>query len=255
MLVIRSEQMQLLGLAELELFKRDLLRHLAGFAPELHALRGDAVFRLLIDQGVARAASYGFSHRGPLRFFVECMVAYGVEFDTDTQIHGLHEVLVRRHANGQQWHADQAYAVVRRYQIQTRGPDNAHAIEALRRLGAYLDRLDSLHDADLERELIELMARIHPEKFEFVGREGLKLLIAQARREAARHGLAQAAGAGLLCGLMFALGKGIPRDPLYPWVQDSLTQRPGRDTAWRIESLRRKTELYLTATLDRLPVR
>lgn len=255
MLVIRTEQMHLLGLAEFELFKRDLLRHLADFAPELHALRGDAVFRAVVDQGVARAASYGFSHRGPLRFFVECMVAYGVEFDTDTQIRGLHDVLVRRHGNGQQWHADQAYAVVRRYQIQTRGPDNTYAIEALRRLGAYLDRLDSLHDADLEQELLALMARIHPEKFEFAGREALRPLVAQARQEAARHDLAQAAGVGLLCGLMFALGKGITRDPLYPWVQDSLTPRPGRDAAWRIESLRRKTRLYLTATLGRLPAR
>ncbi|MBX3635766.1 MAG: hypothetical protein KF683_10330 [Rubrivivax sp.] len=253
MLVIRSEQMRLLGLAELEVFKQDLARHLAGFAPELFALRGESVFRAVVDQGVSRAARYGFTHRGPLRFFVECMVAYGVEFDTDVQIQGLQDVLVRSHANGQQWHADQAFAAVRRYQIQTRGRDNAYAIEALRRLGAYLAWLDSLPDAGLEAELLQLMASIHPEKFGFVGPALLGRLITQARQEAARHGIEQPSGVGLLCGLMFALGHGITRDPLYPWVNDSLAQPPARDAAWRIESLRRKTRLYLTAVLDRLP--
>lgn len=255
MLVIRSEQMRLLGLAEFDLFKQGLLRHLAGFAPELHALRGDEVFRAVVDQGVARAAGYGFTHRGPLRFFVECMVAYGTEFDTDVQIRDLQECLVRNHANGQAWHADQAFAAIERFQIQTRGRDNVHAIAALRRLGPFLQRLDTLDDAHLEPGLLDLMARIHPEKAEFVGRERLGRLIAQARQEATRCGIASAAGVGLLGGLMFALGHGIARDPLYPWVGDTLVQAPAQDAVRRIERLRRKTRRYLSATLDHLPAR
>jgi hypothetical protein len=254
-LIIRSEQMRLLCLATLDRFKQDLTRQLADFAPELHALRGEAVFRAVVDQGVARAASYGWTHRGPLRFFVECMAAYGAEFDTDVQIPGLHELLVCPHANGQQWHADQAFAAIERFQIHTRGRDNAYAIEALRRLEPFLERLDALRDASLEGDLLELMAAIHPEKFEFVGREALGRLIVQARQEAVRLHAATAAGVGLLCGLMFALGHGVARDPLYPWVHDTLARPQAQDARQRIESLRRKTRRYLTATLDHLPAR
>jgi hypothetical protein len=247
--------MRLLRLSALDLFKEDLLQHLSRFAPELHALRGDEVFRHLIDEGVARAARYGFTNRGPLRFFLECMLSYGAEFDTDVQIRGLQESLVHQHANGQEWHADQAFAAIERYQIQTRGPGNDHAIQALRRLGPFLERLDSLADGSLETDLFALMARVYPQKFEFVGQERLRGLIAEARQEAARFNMATAAGAGLLCGLMFALGHGISRDALYPWVRTTLTQPPVQDAARRIERLRRKTRIYLKATLNNLPAR
>jgi hypothetical protein len=255
LLAIRSEQMRLLGLAALEGFKQDLLRHLAGFAPELHALRGDDVFRQVIDQGLARAAGYGFTNRGPLRFFVECMLSYGAEFDTDIQIRGLQECLVREHANGQEWHADQAFAAIERFQVQTRGRHNDYAIGALSRLGPFLDRLDSLRDGSLEADLLDLISRVYPEKLEFVGRDRLRRLMAVARDEAARSGMATAAGVGLLSGLMFALGHGIARDPLYPWVHATLTHPPAQDAARRIERLRRKTRIYLKATLANLPAR
>jgi hypothetical protein len=247
--------MRLLGVATLERFKQDLLRHLSGFAPELHALRGDEVFRQVIDQGVARAARYGFTNRGPLRFFLECMLSYGAEFDTDVQIRDLQESLVREHGNGQEWHADQAFAAIERFQIQTRGRHNGYAIEALNRLDPFLDRLDALRDESLEADLLDLMARVHPEKFTFVGRERLRGLMTAAREEATRFEIATAAGVGLLSGLMFALGHGVSRDPLYPWVHATLTHPPAEDAARRIERLRRKTRLYLKATLENLPAR
>ncbi len=255
MLVIRSEQMRLLGLAGVELFKKDLLRHLAGFAPELHTLHGDDVFRAVIDQGVSKAGTYGFTNRGPLRFYAECMLAYGTQFDTDIQIRGLQEALLHRHGNGQAWHADQAFTAIERFQIQTRGRDNSYAVAALHRLGPFLDQLDTLQQPTLEPDLLGLMARIHPEKFAFVGPERLRHLVTQARQEATHFGIAQPAGVGLLCGLMFALGHGVASDPLYPWVRNTLVQEPTQDATRRIESLRRKTRRYLTATLDHLPAR
>ena len=253
MLVIRSDQMRLLRAAAFEQFKVDMLRHLAGFAPELHALRGDEAFREVIDDGFARAARCGFGNRGPLRFFVECMLAYGSSFDTDVQIPELREILAQPHHNGQQWQADQAFAAVERYQIRTRGRDNQYAIAALRRVGPFLEGLDSLDGRNLEADILGLMVAVQPEKTEFIGRERMLLLLKQAQEEAARWGCASAAGVGLLCGLMFALGHGVTRDPLYPWVRSTLAHAPEQDADRRIERLRRKTRMYLQATLEALP--
>lgn len=252
-LVIRSDQMLLFRNAASEQFKVEMLRHLARFAPELHALRGDEVFRKVVDDGLARAANCGFDHRGPLRFFLECMLAYGASFDSDVQIPGLQQSLVQAHGNGQQWRADQAFAAVERYQLRTRGRDNRHAIAALQRLCPFLESLDSLDGQKLEADILGLMATVHPEKAEFVGRERLLLLMKQAQDEAARWGCASAAGIGLLCGLMFALGHGVTRDPLYPWVRKTLAHPAQQDAARRIERLRRKTRMYLKATLQALP--
>jgi hypothetical protein len=245
--------MEVLGLAVLEGFRETLLRHLAGFAPELYALRGEQVFRQVIDVGVARAARYGFTNRGPLRFFLECMFAYGAEFDEDFQIPDLQECLAMKHENGQLWHSERVFAVIDRYQSSTRGRGNEFAIAALRRLSSFMDGIDALRDDTLESDLFDLMARIHPEKVEHVGQDRLRRLIALAREDAERFGMATAVGAGVLSGLMFALGVGVSRDPLYPWVRDTLTEPAQEASARRIERLRRKTRMYLDATLKNLP--
>jgi hypothetical protein len=244
--------MEVLGLPSLDRFKAELLQHLSAFSPELHALRGDGVFRQVIDDGVAKAASYGFTNRGPVRFFLECMLTYGVAFDTDFQIRDLRERLVHQHGNGQAWHADRAFTAIERYQLQTRGRDNDYAIAALERLGPFLERLDALTENNFDADLLETMARIYPEKFRFVGEERLRRLVAVARDEATHFAIPTPGGIGLLAGLMFALGLGICRDPLYPWIHDTLV-RPGmQDPIRRIERLRRKTRLYLRATLKNL---
>ena len=253
MLTIHADQMEILGLSVLDRFKEELLRHLAGFAPELHALRGDKVFRVVIDQGVAKATHYGFTNRGPMRFYLECMFAYGAEFDRDFQIAGVEEQLALKHHNGQLWHAEQVFAVIDRYQLATRGRGNEFAIAALRSLGPFMDALDTLADDTLEVQLLDLMHRIHPRKSGHVGQDGLKRLVATARDEAASFDIGSAAGCGLLCGLMFALGIGISRDPLYPWVRETLVTPPVQDAAVRVERLRRKTRMYLNATLNNLP--
>jgi hypothetical protein len=251
-LVIRSDQMRLLQQSTFDQFKVELVRHLATFAPELHTLRGDAGFRTLVDAGLRRAAGYGFSNRGPLRFFAECMLSHGAEFDTDPQLRGLFECLTQVHDNGQAWHAGRAFATVERYQIQARGRHNQYAIQALRRVPPFLDRLDTLSLASLEADLLALMRTVQPEKVEFVGSEGLRRLVAAATQQAERAGVASAAGIGLLCGLMFALGHGVARDPMYPWVGATL-ERPSSESAQRrVERLRRKTRRYLGAVLKHL---
>ncbi|MFM2059620.1 MAG: hypothetical protein RLY71_4005, partial [Pseudomonadota bacterium] len=185
-------------------------------------------------------------------FFLECMLAYGAEFDSDVQIPGVRETLNLFHNNGQQWLADQAFAAVERYQIRTRGCDSCYAVAALRRLDPFLERLDSLDGPTLESDILGLMVTVHPEKAEFLGRERMLLVLKQARVDAARWDCASAAGVGLLCGLMFALGHGVTRDPLYPWVSKTLAHPAEQDLTRRIERLRRKTRMYLKATLEAL---
>jgi hypothetical protein len=244
--------MEVLGRPMLEQFKSELLQGLSVFSPELHALRGDGVFLRVIEDGLAKAARYGFTNRGPIRFFLECMLTYGIEFDVDFQIRDLGERLTHRHLNGQAWHADQAFVAIERYQLQTRGRDNDYAVQALNRLAPFLERLDALHEDSLEADLLGVLASIYPEKFQYVGEDRLRRLAAVARDEATRFAIATPSGVGLLAGLMFALGLGISRDPLYPWVRDTLTRPAVQDPARRIERLRRKTRLYLRATLNNL---
>lgn len=245
--------MQVLGFSVLDRFKEDLLEHLSRFAPELFAIRGEAIFREVIDDGLARSARYGFTNRGPVRFFIECMVAYGTGFDTDFLMPNVHEGLTAQRSDGQLARAVDVFDAIDRYQVATRGRNNELAIAALRRLEPFLNALDSLSADTLESRVLELVDRIHPEKATYVGRDRLLRLVAVAREQAVGHGVATGPGIGLLAGLMFALGLGVVTDPLYPWVGGTLATPPEQDAALRIERLRRKARIYLATTLKNLP--
>ncbi len=112
-----------------------------------------------------------------------------------------------------------------------------HSIQALQRLQQFTGRIESFSGENLEAEILDMMQRVHPEKFEFVGGRILRVLIGQAQGDAARFQITTPAGVGLLGALMFALGHGIARDPLYPWVHNTLTSPPDQDQE-RIARLR-----------------
>jgi hypothetical protein len=48
---------------------------------------------LTVRKGIERAAGYNFTLRGPLRFYVEAMLSFGSDFNTDPQLAWAVEVL------------------------------------------------------------------------------------------------------------------------------------------------------------------
>lgn len=236
-------------------FKQELLQHLGKFAPELYAIRGDDCFRKVIDDGVARAAKYGFTLRGPVRFFLECELSYGCEFDTDIQMSAVAAAFADtdpEDRGGQLERADEIFDVLQQFQDETRGAENEYAVQALQKLGQYMERINEFGHSELEGNILRLMSAVYPEKFYFVGNDMLRVLISQATAEAERLKVATPAGTALLAALMFALGSGITRDPLYPWVSHTLTEPPDQDPEKCVERLRKKAQTYLGATLSTL---
>src|SRR3954454_24480566 len=83
MWTIRSEQFDVFEQAALSHFEDDMVRHLREFAPAHAKGVGDAGLRRVIRVGIERAKSYGYSLRGPVRFYIELMIQFGSDFDTD----------------------------------------------------------------------------------------------------------------------------------------------------------------------------
>jgi len=85
MLVIRKEQMKVLSKYMLEQFENRMVDHLRDMFPEQTEDMTTEDLRHLIREGIDKAEAYDITDELEVETYLECMVQYGVNFDTDTQ--------------------------------------------------------------------------------------------------------------------------------------------------------------------------
>lgn len=246
MLTIRAVQLQALSAVPRQAFEDQLVAHSRQFAPRLHELRGEACLRGVVQAAMARARGAGFVERGPVRFWLELMLAFGHDWDTDPQLAWARPALDDRAATALA-RAQALYLAMADYVAEVDGEGKRFALAALRRVMAA--DWDAIVEQGAPGGLLASMASLYPEKADRVGRAGLERIGAAAERAAAEHGLAQAGAPALLAGLMFGFGHGVLTDPLYAWVGSTLAA-PEADR--RARRLAAKTRTYVLAMLDHL---
>jgi len=252
MLEIRDEQMAVFEQAALKNFEGEMVEHLKKFSPQHCEVMGEPRVRSVIQLGMARAKTYGFTNRGPVRFYLEMMFMFGTDFDTDPLLPWVGKILKKAARPDQMERADQLYGHLMEYAEKVAGPDNAYIKEALRR--ASLQRFEDLPlpAGNFEKEMIARLTANYPQKCEYVGEAALRELIPLGIALARKYSVSTAAGKVFLIGLMFAQGHGFATDPQLPWIQATLNNPAITDANKRIERLYSKTMTYLRHVLASL---
>jgi len=83
MLTIKSDQLKILEQAAFQDFEERMVLHIREFFPDNFDAMGEADSRLLIQHGIEQAALYGFVSKQDVCKFIDLMVCFGAEFDTD----------------------------------------------------------------------------------------------------------------------------------------------------------------------------
>lgn len=232
-------------------FEDEMLAHCRFAAPRLAEIRGEDTIRAVIRLGMKRARAHGLTTRGPVRYHIDLMLAFGCDFDSDPQYPWVAASLADTEGMAEMARAEQLHALVSAHAAEVLGPDNAYAIEALRAfrelpLGDHLGP-----GRDQRSGLIGALRLVYPRKADRVGEAGLDALFEAGTVQAEHHGLPQEPGAGVLTALMFGFGHGITRDPLYPWVAAALADT-ARPPVERLQRLHRKTLTYVDAIVKHL---
>lgn len=249
---IRDEQLTALDEVRMPDFAFEMARHLADFTPLHAALLGEEGLREIAEAGVERARAYGFTRRGPVRFYIELLFMLGWGFDSDPQLPWARETLTEAEIPDQVARADRLHELAVHYRTTVGGKDGAIALRALRRAREEPYEVEPLPGESLERLAFRRMEAVHPEKCDYVGAEALRSLLQTAQAEAQRYSLSSAAAVGLVTGLMFALGSGVVGDPKYPWILGTLANRAISDPGRRAERLYSKAMTYLDQAIEHL---
>ena len=232
--------------AAVEEFEHQMVRHVAGFAPKHAEVLGETVVRAVVHDGINRAAGYGFTNRGPVRFYIELMFMFGSDFETDPQLRWTAE-LKNVNALGQAACADRLYERVRAFSDAVAGPNYAFEKRALDRFVTLLNARSLLLKLYSEADVLSRLRALYPEKCACIGDDALQALLLKASEIGRRRDIATAFGIAVLTGLLFAFGHGCTTDLQFSWIGASLDESTGRDPEVRAEHLLSKASAYLRA--------
>jgi hypothetical protein len=243
--------MRALEEAQVERFADELVAHIKGFAPIQFKSMGEEAVRTTISLGLKNARGYGFTLRGPARFFVEIMFMLGSFFDTDPQYRAITRPLWDKNDADETARADRLYDKITAYVDFTSGPQHEYERLALSRavqtrpddLGAFAKRPAS--------DLVGVLSAIHPQKVQTLGKSAIVALVEKAYAAAAKRGASWAVGGPLFAGLMFTFGHGCLADPQYPWIAGTLEDTGSSDASVVLERLFQKFRIFLRQAQSR----
>jgi hypothetical protein len=249
MLVIRKEQIDVLTQSMLKGFEDEMVEHLAEFSPPLFKVIKEEQMRKAVRFGFDKCDKYGFTLRGPMRLYLEMMLLFGSHFDTDPQYPWASEILFDRHSVSQMQRADWLYEKIVDYQEKVSGPNGENTRAALESLSEMSKNPLSLPEKEFEESIRREMRRVYPQKVDYVGKENLGNLIVEGREAARKYEFPSTRGDTLMIVLKFAFGHGCEDDPLYPWINRTLTDEKIVDSQARMERLERKSTTWLDHVL------
>src|SRR5262249_44287198 len=98
-LAMRPSQMAEFSRVEVQKFKSWMLVHLNKFFPTECQSAGEMHIKETIQYGIKRAASYGITSKSDVCKYIDLMVVFGRDFDTDRGLPWASEVLSRRNSS------------------------------------------------------------------------------------------------------------------------------------------------------------
>ena len=250
MLVIRKEQLDVLGSIPQKQFEVSLIRHFFHFYPQDCARVGEGQIGRLVQLSIDRAAGYGYHSRQEVGFYCNLMLMLGVDFDHDPQIPWAVE-------QANDWTMANPLERIQRlfetsltYLAEAFGENGGYLARALVRIRDYdLESAPEVKNPQLETGLLSLFEFLCPQKFKVQGVDPTRALIRRGIEDAARYGISGGRGLSVYITLMFMLGAGFDHDPVYPWTGSILNDLSLIDGMEKARQLYRASIAYVNRVL------
>jgi len=225
MLRIRSEQIEAFESARAAHFEPRTVQHLKERFPKHCDVLKDEGILEVIHYGIGRAETYGLTHQSEVRLFIDLTLMFGRYFDTDLQIPWAAEILTDDDLTDQLVKAQRLHAAAMDYLDQTAGPNNAFIDAALQKA---LNEPVDIATGDVSRfqsTMLIKLEQIWSAKYDYIGEETARQLIKLGISAARRYGLKTESGVLIYIVMMYLLGVGFDRDPLFAWAAPILNDK------------------------------
>lgn len=188
---------------------------------------------MLVRRGVAEAASKAYSSRRQASVYVSLMLMLGTDFADDPQLPWVADYLGAQSIADPTMRLEQLFAAALDYLGATAGEDGEWIAGALTRMRAFeLSAAPGRTGEGWISDVAAILKQFYPEKYHHQGDTAMRRMIWIGARRARQAGLAERHGVFVFVSLMFMLGSGFDRDPLFPWAARVLNDAAhGSETA------------------------
>lgn len=245
MIIINEKQMAGFKAAALTNFESEMVTHCSEFSPRLYTVLGEAQVRSVVHQALERAALYGFTHKGPVRLFIDMTLLFGSDFDTDPQYPWAQMVLIETGSIPQMKRAEHLHKKAADYIEKVNGADDIYTFQALERIAAMTRNTAEFSSDAFVPQMREQVAQLYPEKAAYLGDTALERLCHNGMERAKDYGMTTGHSFAVMSTLMLAFGHGCADDPLYPWIMRTLNDKRIADPMSRAKRLEKKATTWL----------
>lgn len=227
-MIIRDAQVKAMEAAAEGNYIGELMAHCREFAPGPVSAMTEEELRLAVTKGVDAAEKDGFDLRGPVRFYIDLMLAFGSGFATDPQYPWAAEILAKHEEMGQMERAEELNKKTQGVFAAIFGEKNEFSLRALEVMLERVKAGMSFKREGFKQDMLQSLKEIYPQKFAAVGEDALKKMITNAiARGRDRYGFKAPRSMALAVTLMYAFGHRFDVDPFLPWI--SRTLKPKQD--------------------------
>lgn len=198
------------------------------------------------------AVSQGFSKRGPIRFWLDLSLIFGIGFYCDPQYPWISRLLSETEGLAEMERAERMYEAVRAYMKDACGQQAILVWQALRNLRVKIDQPLSFDPTHLSDDFVALMKSIYPEKAARCGDGALKQLSEDTMHRARSvYAFSDPHALGLMVTLAFCFGHHFDRDPFKKWIGRTLAKSGSMSPNELAEKLKSRAVIWLDATLSK----
>jgi hypothetical protein len=254
MLTIRKEQMRVLGSVALRSFEMALVRHFFEFFQDECRLLGTHQVRRVVQLGMSRAMPLGYKTNREIGLYINLMFMLGSDFENDPQIPWARDQIRDQGVFRPYDRIRRVFQSALDYLGETSGDNNGNLVRALIRIRDYnLAAAPTSSGQQLEDDLFELFGKLHPQKQGVQGEQPTRALIRLAGERVKEYGPTSNPALAVYSVLMFMLGAGFDKDPLYPWASEVLNLTDDRREPARVPSLHYAAMEHLRESLTHKP--
>ncbi len=279
-MIIRKTQIEALEEASVNNFVGEMARHCEEFSPHLTKTLNNEQLNEAVRHGIEKAEEYGFTQRGPVRFFIDLMIVFGSDFDTDPQYPWIAEILnpgsdasgnakdnqAKDEKSAEQFEtpvvqqtsedepsqmerSEMLFEKTSEYLKKIDGEKNKYTLEALQELSDRLEQGLTFNKENFDADMLKLMEEIHPRKYEETGEEALRELVGKSKSKGLKElEFRTPRSVALVIVLAFAFGHEFDKDRFLPWIAKTLNKEE-TPPAEKAEELEKRAVIWLKAVL------
>lgn len=242
---IRTTQIEAFESAEAAYFAPRMVQYLKEAFPKHCSFLGEDGIHEVIRYGIEQGRAYGFTQQSAVNLFIDLTLLLGRFFDTDVQMPWASEILIDQSFEDELTKAQRLHAAAIEYLNTVSGPANEYIDEAQRRLFHESIYISTASSEEFTNEALIRLERIWPEKYHQIGEKNLRSLIQKGISAARTYNIESEPGTLMYIGMMYMLGSGFDRDPLFSWAHQVLNNREEQNETAGLERLHSEAINYL----------